>query len=100
MIDQERTPTGQGTQGSSRLSSVKDELKAQLSSIKAGLAESFESERGVEDIGSKVRSQMQSLHESISKVRHDLISFVACVLQKVLSMFLVHISCRSSARRS
>lgn len=92
IIDQERTPTGQGTQGSSRLSSVKDELKAQLSSIKAGLAESFESERGAEDIGSKVRSQMQSLHESISKVSHDLILLVACVLPKVLSILLVRVS--------
>lgn len=68
MIDQERTPTGKGTEGASRLSSVKDELKAQLSSIKAGLAESFESERGAEDVSSKVRSQLQSLHDTISNV--------------------------------
>ena len=40
LIDEQRTPGGSGIQGGSRFSSAKDELKAQLSSIKAGLAAS------------------------------------------------------------
>ena len=86
IIDQERTPIGKGIEGSgsSRLSSVKDELKAQLSSIKAGLAQSFENERESDDIGGAVRNKLKSLHEAISQVAR----WPSCSVRAVCIAFL------------
>jgi hypothetical protein len=62
-LDQQSTPSG------SRFKSAKDELKEQLSSIKAGLAASHaEAERGGEDVRAKVRNQLSQLHDQVAAV--------------------------------
>ena len=66
VLDEKRTPKGQGTDGS-RFNSAKEELKAQLSSIKASLAASQDGHESTEDTGAmqtKVRSQLDKLYQN------------------------------------
>lgn len=70
LIDEQRTPAGKGTEGS-RFNSAKDELKAQLSSIKAALAANTSDADRVSDAGdvsAKVRNQLSHLHDAVDQV--------------------------------
>jgi len=70
MIDVQRTPAAKATDGS-RFNSAKDDLKAQLSSIKAGLAaSSSESKYALDagDVSAKVRDQLSQLHDAVDQV--------------------------------
>jgi len=70
MIDVQRTPAAKARDGS-RFNSAKDDLKAQLSSIKAGLAaSSSESKYALDagDVSAKVRDQLSQLHDAVDQV--------------------------------
>ena len=69
-LDQVTTPTSKEMESASKFKNARDDLKASLSSIKAGLAASH-ADDGSPDarhVSAKVRNQLSMLHDAVSQV--------------------------------